>query len=389
MSAPAPVTTMPLDAGPADPVLPLEQAVRAAFAAALQTEDFGQDDDFFDLGGDSILAVTLFLELRRLTGRECPVATIYDAPTPRALAACLACEGPQPFSCLVTLRQAAPGCTLPPLFLIHGIDGVVVALSDLAHMIGDGRAVHALQARGLAPDATGQADSVQAMAAEYLPEIRRVAPHGPYALAGYSFGGLVAFEIACLLQAEGETIAHLILLDTLCHQRSWPLDARLYTSARLAPAYFSPRALGRSATYYRRRLKEMGPAYLLRGLRRAAAAPFDITHAGFVTRMAAADHAYGRPEDLPMLPAMRRVRVALEQAYRTYEPEFFDGMIDFIKASEEDFLPYAARAIWRRHARGLRLAVVRSGHMSLVRENVALVAPRVTAILARGDGHAG
>jgi thioesterase domain-containing protein len=115
------------------------------------------------------------------------------------------------FSPLVRLR---PGGPEPPFFLIHPMGGGALCYRELAALLDDRQPVYGLQARGLGADEEID-ETVEAMAATYLEEIRRVQPAGPYRLGGWSLGGIVSFEMARRLEAQGETVSLLALLDAV------------------------------------------------------------------------------------------------------------------------------------------------------------------------------
>src|SRR6185312_14843752 len=134
--------------------------------------------NFFDLGGDSLLALNLFLEIERATGRHLPITTIYDAQTVTEQAALLREEGTTEFSPLVLLKA---GNDSAPLFIFHGIGGTVVEFAELGKRIDIDGAVYAVQAQGV--DGTlPPLESVEEMAELYVSVIREKQPNGPYRL---------------------------------------------------------------------------------------------------------------------------------------------------------------------------------------------------------------
>ena len=213
----------------------VESAVTELFAEVLGVGAVGVDDGFFELGGNSLQALQLVSRLHGTLGVEVDVVDIFQAPTPAALAATVAAlpQGttatraePSPAGRLVRLTPGpttpmTPGAEPDPLFLVHPVSGTVHAYAALAaHLAGThtvyGIEAGGLQAGGLQAGGSGWVPhaSVEDMALAYLPAIRRVQPHGPYRLGGWSMGGLVAFEIAHRLEAAGEQVALLTLLDT-------------------------------------------------------------------------------------------------------------------------------------------------------------------------------
>jgi len=202
-------------AGGEPPVPPrdaLELRLAQLWEAQLGTGAVGVRDDFFASGGHSLAALRLLATVERLTGRRVPMATLLAAPTVEGLARALragpglAAPGP-----LVPLRT---GGAAPPLFLVHAAGGSAVSYAALARYLAAGVPVYALQSRGLEGEAPPH-DNVEAMAADYLAEIRRVQPSGPYRLGGWSMGGAVAFEIAWMLEASGETVDRILLVDSI------------------------------------------------------------------------------------------------------------------------------------------------------------------------------
>jgi thioesterase domain-containing protein/acyl carrier protein len=209
----SPTTTWP-DARPAPTRArtPENEELARLWAELLQLNRVDIDDDFFELGGDSMLAVELFVRLEQLYGKNLPLTTLIQAPTVRQMAKVLRNEGAPPQS-WPSLVQLQPGTEKAPVFCVHAIGGNILNYSPLARYLGRDQPVYGLRARGL--DGTQEPhNTVEEMAADYIDEIRQVQPEGPYYLSGYSFGGLVAYEIARQLRAQGQEIALLAMIDT-------------------------------------------------------------------------------------------------------------------------------------------------------------------------------
>jgi len=298
----------------------LAQAVARVWEDVLLSPVRGPHDDFFDAGGDSLKAITFAMELERALGLEMSPSLIYDAPN---------------FSgfCEVLREHRAPGCGSlvllkagagpPPVFIIHGVGGNVVEILPTARRMAYPGAVIGIRARGLARGEMPHS-SVEAMAADYLEEIKARQPNGPYCLCGYSFGGLVAFEIARRLSESGNEVGFVGLFDTLMSPLRWPLRAWLsLIGRRIARLTCNLRAAPRD----------------------------DASRRGF-------------PSSLPA--SVVRVAASALIASARYRPGFYCGQLTlFTPVHREPGVP-SLEAIWRKHARGLSIVETRGAHSTML-----------------------
>ena len=182
----------------------------AIWERELGINPIGITDNFFDLGVTSIVAARLFAAIEHELGDNLPLGAIFKAPTIEALANLLEAGDTQ--SRWTSLVPIQPAGARRPIFCVHGGAGTILHLEPLARRLGGDQPFYGLQSRGLyggvAPPAT-----VEEMASHYLSEMRQVHRGGPWRLAGYCFGAIVAFEIAQRLLADGEEIELLAMFN--------------------------------------------------------------------------------------------------------------------------------------------------------------------------------
>jgi amino acid adenylation domain-containing protein len=195
------------------PTAALGRAVVDAWRRVLgRTPDL--DDDFFAIGGSSLLALRMLGLLEEATGVRLPMRALLGASTPAALAERLAAPGDLPDETVLLLR---PGGRDLPLFLLPGGGGIsVVGLRDFTLTLDIDRPVYGLEVpiQGVTEQVT-----IDERAADFVRAIRTVQPHGPYHLLGFSLGSWIAFEMTRQLEAAGEDVALLVVFDTHCAPR--------------------------------------------------------------------------------------------------------------------------------------------------------------------------
>lgn len=290
-----------------------EALVCRLFAELTGADRVGMDDNFFDLGGSSLGAMRLLARLRETTGCDVP-HKVFERATPAAFAVALAqpVRQPEEDDLLVELQ---PQGALAPFFCVHSIGGGVLHMRHLAQAMGLSRPFIGI--RG-APRADFEA-GIEDMAAAYLRIIRGRQPSGPYYLGGYSFGAILAYEVARQLAEAGETIGVLAVIDM-----PWPQWRA--TGNDLLPAV--GRWLANLPSYLRHELGHFSPAHLrgqllragraasrrLHGLRPDAAATVDLSrfepeaHAAVDAHLAALDRYAPRHVRLPVVVIRARVR---------------------------------------------------------------------------------
>ncbi len=347
-------------AAPSDAV---EERLAEIWRLSLDVDRIGVDDDFFELGGDSLNGAQTFAAIEHEFERRLPLAALVEGPTIRHLARLLgdaAHTGSD--DVLVPLRETGGR---PPLFCIHELSGNVVVYRLLVRHLDADQPVYGLQYPGQVqadPPRLGLDD----MAARYLVAIREAQPAGPYHLAGFSLGGVIAYEIAWRLRAAGEEVALLALIDAG------------------APGY-APEGLARAALHaseFLHRWPWTWPAYLVRRWRNRRARQ----------RKDAALYRSRTEGDL----GARLERLATEilpGAKPGYAPKPYDGRVVLFRCTEE-------RLLWRRVpemgwrdlvAGGIEIHDIAATHQYLMQEpSVVELAERLETCLrdARADPRA-
>lgn len=189
-----------------------ERALVSIWQEVLQKPRIGIDDDFYQLGGTSLQAFLIFARIAHALGHDVPPTMMLQAPTIAKQASLLGGSAqPENDSKLVVFRSAG---SRSPLFVVHGAFGDIMFAREIVRDLRSDRQVYGLQPPAL--DGMGVTPrTVETIAAGYVAEIRKVQPKGPYFLAGYSFGGIAALEMAQQLKQAGEHVAFVGLIDTI------------------------------------------------------------------------------------------------------------------------------------------------------------------------------
>ena len=193
------------------PRTPQEAVLCGLFAEVLGLPDVGVRDGFFQLGGHSLLATRLISRIRATLNVELPIRVLFEAPSVSALVGRLGERVDN--DAFETLTPLQPSGAQTPVFCIHPTGCIAWSYLGLARHLGPDVPLYGLQARGITRPAVLPSD-VGSMAADYLEHIQKVQPSGPYRLLGWSFGGVVAQEIAVQLQERGEQVELLASLDS-------------------------------------------------------------------------------------------------------------------------------------------------------------------------------
>jgi thioesterase domain-containing protein/acyl carrier protein len=291
----------------------------------LQLPSVSPEDNFFEFGGDSALAVQLFSEIADATGQQFPPVMIYHVPTIASLAALLEQRSSAELSPLILLKKGTQG---PPLFIASGLGGGPAEFFQLVKHVDTPNSVFGLQPKGIEGLDT-PCDRIEDMADFYLKAVRRFQPDGPYILAGYSLGGLVTLEMARTLRASDQTVALLLMID------SYP-DIHSLSSGQFLKL-LAQRGKRRVVTFG----KPPRPDIRLGGLSSSDAIP-------------------------TFAPAFERVRDAAYQALRRYKPRSYSGAVKFIRAAQVTEFPGNPRAVWSHLIPELEVETVPGNHLGML-----------------------
>lgn len=299
----------------------------------LGTPPLTLEQNFFEAGGNSQLAIQLCDQIHISFGYTLPPLALYAAPTPLALARVVTGGTRVPFSNALLLKA---GSFAPPLFLFHGIGGNVMEFLEVVQHLDWAHPIYGLQTKG-SDGLEPPLESVIDMAEYHLEAIRQLQPHGPYLLCGYSFGGLIALEIARHLIGSGETVAMLTMVDSYPHERHL-------------------RASQRYESYVQR-----GWDRLRRALGNASSS--------FVS----AQQSQELSEKI-CGSAVRRVTEAAREALRRYNPKKYSGKVEFITANIKTIFPSDPAATWRGLIGEFAIETVPGSHHGMLQTSAATLA---------------
>jgi FkbH-like protein len=360
-----------------------ERALVALWEEVLGRDGLGIDDDFFALGGTSLQAARMVAELAHRRGVSLPLTTIIEAPTIRAFAERVDRGAVAAPGGLVTLRQAGER----RLFLVHDGDGETLLYRNLANRLPAAVSVYGIQPERRTGIPLAHL-SIEEMAASYVRAVRAEQPHGPYLLGGMCAGGLIAFEMARQLQAAGEPVGRVLMMDSAtphAERRAGPQRASRLREA-VADARRGRGAVGGAVAalgVVARKVRNVA-AYEI-GRRRAQAR--DRRRLEILERVLAEGGAW--PAGLPGLD----FRAIYNHAEHRYRPAAAAIPALLVRATEGrgDDIPYAQVFAdptlgWSAVVRDLVVVDVEGGHASMLQEpQAASLAGAIAPHVAEGS----
>jgi amino acid adenylation domain-containing protein len=209
----------------------IEKLVADIWAEYLGLKKVGVHDNFFELGGHSLIAVQVMTRIEKETGKVLPLATLFEASTVERLAQLLELGAKSiTWDSLVPIK---PKGSKMPLYMVHGAGLNVLLFNTLAMGMSPDQPVYGLQAKGI-NGIDEPLSSIEEIAEHYIASIMEQNPTGPYALAGYSFGGIIAFEMARQLEALGKEVKMLAMFDTYAYRSTHydPMHVKIIKKGR-------------------------------------------------------------------------------------------------------------------------------------------------------------
>jgi phthiocerol/phenolphthiocerol synthesis type-I polyketide synthase E len=299
------------------------------------------DQNYFDLGGDSSLAVRLFVRIEKEFNVKLPLATLFEAPTIEELGRVLSNEtSVSGWSPLVAIQ---PEGSRPPFFCMHGAGGNVLIYRDLSLNLGSDQPFYGLQAQGLdgsCPPLT----TIEDMAALYAKEIRKFQLHGPYFLGGYCMGGTLAYEVARQLRAAGEEISLLALFDST----NW---CGLPRPSFWSNAYHQLERVGfHAANFFR--LDVTGQRKFLKEKSEALINRMPVWRGMLLAKFKTSDSSAAGPL------ALAQIWRANDHACFTYKPLPFSGVVTHFRPMKQYRIFEKPQAKWAHLAQGGEQVVV-------------------------------
>lgn len=363
----------------------MERNLASIWEEILGIQSVGVRDDFFELGGNSLLAMRMFTRIQKMLGKNLPASMLLQASNVEQLAHVLRQMDPLTSSLLVKLQAGDPDRI--PVFFPHGCGCEVMVYKDLARHLGQEQPFYAIRAQGMYGEKPPY-DRIEDMASRYIKEIQTIQPDGPYFIGSGGDGGWVAFEMAQQLQARGYEVPLLIIMDAF-YRTQYPPPTQVNPSASGSsspgPSSSTPAGSRKSLFHYiRRSFHHLIRGQLIRILRDNLKAIFEKYYWGF---------AYGSiPRRIRFIQRridyVKRVRRLMTRASFKYRPRVYPGRIIYFLSEkrEERFSQH-----WREIAAGgLDFAVIPGRHSEIWKEpNVQIMAEKLRKLLdeAQMDVH--
>ncbi|WP_375584559.1 amino acid adenylation domain-containing protein [Cyclobacterium xiamenense] len=328
---------------------PEEKLVAEIWKKALGLNRIHKTDNFFEIGGHSLTAVKVMVQLEKVYGIRLPLSVLFKYPTVQYLSRAIKSGvlGDSEWKSLVAIKNTG---SKPPLYIVHGGGLNILPFYAVAREMDREQPVFGIQAKGL-DGVEEPLRTVEAIASQYLSEVLQQNPNGPYLLAGYSLGGIIAYEMASQLRKMGKSVEKLVLFDTYAFQSNYrkPFVLRILESLRyfFGKRIFDVELLFRHPSIFRR-IKKASWERKVRKVRKLF-----------------------RPEqdkaETSLLKTYKRVEFVYKEACKEYQIKRYEGPVDLIKARiAASYLPDKENFGWKPYVRELRVWEADGEHITML-----------------------
>lgn len=326
-----------------------EKLLISIWSEFLDSDNIDSDDNFFELGGHSLIAVEVMMRIEQETGIKLPLSTLFEYPTIKKLASLLQSNKKETtYKSLVSIK---PSGNKMPVYIIHGSGLNILNFSSIALHVDEDQPVYGLQAKGL-NGADEPLNNMEEIAAYYISQVLEHNPDGPYAIAGYSFGGYVAIEMARQLRLMEKEVKMLAMFDTNAEVQNY--DKSVFEKISVNAARQFHKLVWISTSLIKKPKSTI--KYQLKYARNK------------IKSVAVRLHLKQKEEPKGSLGEFKRISQQHDIAYQNYRMQPFDGIIDLFKAKTRvyfvDDLKYLG---WKKYAlKGVRVHNVPGDHKTML-----------------------
>ncbi|BAY05184.1 amino acid adenylation domain-containing protein [Anabaena cylindrica PCC 7122] len=344
----------------------------------LRIQPIGLSDNFFDLGGYSLLALRLFAQINEIFGKNIPLAYLFQSPTIKQLAHVLRQEG-----CSTSWFSLVPIQTKgskPPFYYIHTASGGLIHSLNLLSKLDADQPVYGLQAQGLDGKKSPHT-CIEDMASHYIKEIQTVQPHGPYLLGGWCAGGVIAYEMAQQLYAQGETVELLTIFDAFPPKMILPSSE----GVNFLSLVKTKSRVTKYTLYLMDMIQRNRRNFNNLTFQQQMIAIWEKINRRIQDRITETVYQFYVKRNLPLPHTLRHlaVRDAIVHAYKNYCPTVYPGQVIFFRAVDQsqEYARYLKR--WEELAAGgLEIHDVPGNHDSIMAEpHVSVLAEKLRCFL--------
>jgi thioesterase domain-containing protein len=359
----------------------IQSELVAIWQELLEDQFVGINDDFFEIGGSSLLAMHMFSRIADDMEVKLPLSVLFTNTTIEQLAACIDSQKGtvEDWSLLVPIQVDGEK---PPFFCVHGLTGDILWFRQLGQLLAPDQPFYGIQAQGLDGE-TNSIDSINEMAAIYIDEMMSVQKNGPYYLGGASLGGTVALEMAQQLEQNGEQVAILVMFD---HAPDYPQEI----NGRFGQWFTGSMQIVSNFPYWVSSMRDLGNDVIMQRVRRKLRNFMKLfnskTSEDMVDGVEAADLLdYGS-----QLPEYRKQMIEAHwHAINQYSAEPYDKRVLLLQAKSQPLLSTELpEATWKNLARGeLTIITVPGSHEGMFHDpHVDTLAQELRAQLELAQG---